>query len=117
MRHGAGQAILIDGEDVHRQIAENVVRVHVCFERGAFRDVLQGSDNALLVLSADLRDCAIPDGGVAVHIIIDVVQIRAVAAGEAESAESTTAESTTAEAAKTEGARGCIIAGRRRKAG
>ena len=82
--HHAGQAILVDGEDVDGHIAEQVVDVHIIFQGITFRNVFESNDHALVVGLCGRRDLAVPDGLVAVQLIVCIIEVRAASAhGEA----------------------------------
>ena len=82
--HHAGQAILVDGEDVDGHIAEQVVDVHIIFQGITFRNVFESSDHALVVGLCGVGDLAVPDGLVAVQLIVCIIEVRAASAhGEA----------------------------------
>ena len=82
--HHAGQAILVDGEDVDGHIAEQVVDVHIIFQGITFRNVFESSDHALVVGLCGVGDLAVPDGRVAVQLIVCIIEVRAASAhGEA----------------------------------
>ena len=82
--HHAGQAILVDGEDVDGHIAEQVVDVHIIFQGITFRNVFESSDHALVVGLCGICDLAVPDGLVAVQLIVCIIEVRAASAhGEA----------------------------------
>ena len=84
MRHGAGQAVFVDGEDVDGHIAEQVVDVHIIFQGITFRNVFESSDHALVVGLCGICDLAVPDGLVAVQLIVCIIEVRAASAhGEA----------------------------------
>ena len=82
--HHAGQAILVDGEDVDGHIAEQVVDVHIIFQGITFRNVFEGGDHALVGGLCGICDLAFPDGLVAVQLIVCIIEVRAASAhGEA----------------------------------
>ena len=84
VRHGAGQAVFVDGEDVDGHIAEQVVDVHIIFQGITFRNVFESSDHALVVGLCGVGDLAVPDGLVAVQLIVCIIEVRAASAhGEA----------------------------------
>ena len=84
MGHHAGQAILVDGEDVDGHIAEQVVDVHIIFQVITVRNVFESSDHALVVGLCGICDLAVPDGLVAVQLIVCIIEVRAASAhGEA----------------------------------
>ena len=84
MGHHAGQAILVDGEDVDGHIAEQVVDVHIGFKISTLGDVFECSDHALVVGLCGICDLAVPDGLVAVQLIVCIIEVRAASAhGEA----------------------------------
>ena len=75
MGHHAGQAILVDGEDVDG---------HIIFQGITFRNVFESSDHALVVGLFGICDLAVPDGLVAVQLIVCIIEVRAASAhGEA----------------------------------
>ena len=84
MGHHAGQAVFVDGEDVDGHIAEQVVDVHIIFQGITFRNVFESSDHALVVGLCGVGDLAVPDGLVAVQLIVCIIEVRAASAhGEA----------------------------------
>ena len=84
VRHHAGQAVFVDGEDVDGHIAEQVVDVHIIFQGITFRNVFEGGDHALVGGLCGICDLAFPDGLVAVQLIVCIIEVRAASAhGEA----------------------------------
>ena len=62
VRHGAGQAVLVDEEDMDCHIAEQIIDVHIVFQSIALRDVFEGGDHAPAVGLCGRCDLTIPDG-------------------------------------------------------
>ena len=77
MRHIARKRVQIDDKGLHSHIFTHEVDVHA--RQVALADFLECLDDALVVCVIGVGDLALPDGLVAVEVIVDIVEIGAAA--------------------------------------
>ncbi len=69
---------------MRRHIAKQIVDIHVFFQRRALGNMLQRRHHPLMILFPAGSNFALPDGGIAVQLVVDIIQVSAAAAKAAE---------------------------------
>ena len=78
--HCTGKAVIVYHKGVNCHIFQDIVYLHIRLRICAFTNILQGFYHALMIFFARAGNFSVPDSGVAVKVIICVIQIRASAA-------------------------------------
>ena len=78
--HAAGIAVAVDDEIVDHEVAKDLVHIQDRFQVFIGAELLQGGNQPLLIGGGDLGLGVVEDVGVAVRIIVDILQLHVVAA-------------------------------------
>ncbi len=84
--HGTGQTVHVYSKGMDGHVFQDIVNVQIGFQIRSFADVFQRRHDLAVIRVAGSRDFTLPDQGVAVQIVIRVVQVRAAVSADREAA-------------------------------